>query len=191
MATRDEYLAQPLAERLARLARTPDEIAAAINGRNDGDLGRGGAGEGWSPKELVCHLRDIEELCIIRFHMMLAMDDPLVFVAGAPPPDPWRWGIAGAVPFPLDPERWAADRQYLRNDTFDALAAFRRRRSEVLAFFAALTPVQLERGSIHPERGRVTFAEWTAGIASHDDNHLDQLSRALRDGPQTPVRDHV
>jgi hypothetical protein len=182
MATRDEYLAQPLSERLARLARTPDEIAAPINGRNDGDLGRGGAGDGWSAKELVCHLRDIEELCILRFHTMLVMDDPLVFVAGAPPPDPERWGIAGAVPFPLDPERWNSDRQYLRNDAREALAAFRRRRSEVLAFFAALTPAQWRRGSMHPVHGRINFEAWTAAMAAHDDNHVDQLRRALRDG---------
>jgi hypothetical protein len=180
MPTRDDYLALPLAERLARLARLPDELAAAIAGRSDAELSRRAA-DGWSAKEIVCHLRDIEELTMLRYHTMLVMDDPKVFVVGAPPPDAEAWGIKGDVPFPLDPERWSEERQYQRNDTSLALEAFRRRRGEALAFFAALTPEQLKRGSIHPERGRVTFAEWTAGIAWHDDNHLEQLRRALDD----------
>lgn len=178
MLTRDEYLAQPLAARLARLARLPDEIAEAIAGRSDAELSRRAPG-GWSAKEIVCHLRDVEELSMLRYHSMLVMDDPKVFVAGAPPPDAEAWGISDDVPFPLAPERWAEERQYQRNDTQLALEAFGRRRGEALALFAALTPEQLERGSIHPERGRVTFAEWTAGIAWHDDNHLEQLQRAL------------
>jgi hypothetical protein len=88
-------------------------------------------------------------------------------------------GIGGKVPFPMDPERWRVERQYARNAVGEALAAFRRRRGEALALLAALTPEQWQRGSIHPERGRVTFEEWTAGIASHDDNHLAQVRRAL------------
>jgi hypothetical protein len=178
MPTRDEYLARSLADRLARLERTPDQLATAIAGRGDAGLAQR-ASDGWSPKEVICHLRDIEELTILRFHTMLVMDDPKVFVVGAPPSDPAAWGIGGPVPFPLDPERWAEDRQYLANDTGRALDAFRRRRREVLAFLDSLTPQQWLRGSIHPERGRVTFAEWTAGIAAHDDAHLDQLQRAL------------
>ncbi len=178
MPTRDEYLSRPLEQRLARLARTPDDVAAAMAGRDDAALSLRAA-DGWSAKDVVCHLRDVEELGILRYHLMLAADDPKVFVVGAPPPDPERWGMSEAVPFPLHPERWRNERQYERNDAAGALAAFRRRRSEVLALLGALSEEQWRRGSIHPERGRVTFAEWTAGVAYHDDNHLEQLRRAL------------
>lgn len=178
MPTRDEYLARPLADRLARLARTADDLAATVTDRSDADLSRPGA-DGWSAKDVICHLRDIEELVILRYHSMLAMDDPHVFAVGAPPADPERWGIGGAVPFPLDPERWARERQYARNDASDALEAFRRRRGEVLAFLDALSPAQWQRAGIHPAHGRLTFEEWTAGVAGHDDNHLEQLRRAL------------
>jgi hypothetical protein len=178
MPNRDEYLARPLADRLSRLSATPEDLARAASGVTDEALSRPGA-DGWSAKDVVCHLRDVEELCVLRFHLMLADDDPKVFVVGAPPPDPEAWGIGGEVPFPMDPERWRLERQYARNDAGEALAAFTRRRRESLALLAALTPEQWQRGSIHPERGRVTFEEWTAGIASHDDNHLAQLQRAL------------
>jgi hypothetical protein len=178
--SRDEYLRRPLAERLARLAHTPDELSDAIRGRAAAELRRRAGPSAWSANDVICHLRDIEELCILRFHLMLAADDPLVFVVGAPPPDPARWGIAGPVPFPLDPDRWLEDRQYQRNDPRRALAAFRRRRGEVLALLGGLTAAQWRRGSIHPEHGRVSFQGWTAGMAGHDDNHLAQLTGALR-----------
>lgn len=178
MPARADYLKLPLADRLARLARTPDDLARAITGVDDETLSR--RTDGFSAKEVVCHMRDVEELVILRFHTMLVMDDPRVFVVGAPPPDAEAWGIRGQVPFPLAPERWAEDRQYLRNDTGEALAAFRRRRREVLTLLGALSPEQWQRGSIHPELGRTTFEDWTAAMAGHDDNHLEQLQTALR-----------
>ncbi len=178
MPSRDDYLHQPLADRLARLAKTPNELAAAIRGQSDAALSRR-ASDGWSAKDAICHLRDIEELCIVRYHLMLAMDSPKVFVVGAPPRGAAAWGIGWAVPFPLDPDRWREERQYERNDASEALAAFRRRRGEALALLNNLSLSQWQRTSIHPEHGRVTFEEWTAGVASHDDNHLAQLKRAL------------
>ncbi|HET7876979.1 MAG TPA: DinB family protein [Methylomirabilota bacterium] len=183
MPTREEYLRQPVEQRLARLERTPGDLAEGIRGQDDGALGRRPDARSWSATEILCHLRDIEELCILRFHAMLAMDDPAVFVVGAPPADPARWGIGDEVPFPLDPERWAQERQYSRSDPRLALAAFGRRRRELLALLGKLTPEEWRRGSIHPVHGRVTFADWTAGMAGHDDNHLDQLTRALDGRP--------
>jgi hypothetical protein len=131
MPSRDEWLTRPLPQRLERMGRTPDELAAAIQGKSDADLSRRPDGKNWAAKEVVCHLRDIEELVILRFHTMLAMDDPKVMVVGAPPANLGEWGIGGDVPLPLDADRWAEERQYLRNDASAALSAFRIRRAEV------------------------------------------------------------
>lgn len=54
MPTRADYLQLPLAERLDRLARTPDDVAAAIDGAGDGALSR--RSDGWSANHLH-HLR--------------------------------------------------------------------------------------------------------------------------------------
>ena len=84
---------------------------------------------------------------------------------------------------PLDPLRWAEERQYLRNDAGAALAAFERRRSEVLSLLESLSLAQWQRGGVHLSRGRLTIGDWVASLAAHDDKHLDQLAGALEGRP--------
>jgi hypothetical protein len=79
-----------------------------------------------------------------------------------------------------DPDRWADERQYQRNDAAAALGAFRARRAESLALLRGLTPGQWERGGIHPTRGRMTIADLVRLMVWHDDNHVEQIRRGLR-----------
>jgi hypothetical protein len=83
----------------------------------------------------------------------------------------------------INPDRWAEERQYLRNDASDALAAFRKRRAETLGFLGPFSPEQWQRGGVHPTRGRFTIGDFVTLMAAHDDNHLDQLRRALEGRP--------
>ena len=149
----------------------------------DAELGRRPAVDAWSAKEIVCHLRDVEELFQVRFHTVLALDEPRILVLGATPDDLAPWRIGGVIGHPLDPVRWVEDRQYARSDTRDALSSFRRRRGEVLALLEAASPADWDRGGIHLSRGRLTLGDWVASLAAHDDNHLDQLRRALDGRP--------
>lgn len=71
-------------------------------------------------------------------------------------------------------------RQYLTNDADKALAAFGQRRVETLETFGKLTPAQWEKGGLHPVAGRITLDGFLSIMAWHDDNHLDQLIRALQ-----------
>lgn len=180
--TREMSAQVPILQRLEHLEGTPNELAAAIRGYSDVALSRRPAPKKWSAKEVVCHLRDIEEQFILRFRTMLAMDDPKFLTLGDMPQHPSAWGIGEGEGLPLDPDRGAEERQYLRNDTKAALAALRRRRAETLAFLRKLTPEQWQRGSIHPTLGRMTFNDWVALIAAHDHKHLGQLKRALAAG---------
>ncbi len=183
MTTRMEYAQQPVARCLERMERTADEIAAAISGQSDVLLSRRPEPASWSAKEVICHLRDIEELFMLRFRTMLALDEPSFLVLGEMPLDRAAWGIVDGDALPLDPDRWAEERQYLRNDTGPALAALRRRREETLALLGRLTSDQWQRGSVHVTLGRMTFADWVALIAAHDGKHLAQLCRALEGRP--------
>ena len=161
MATMEEYAQQPIADRMKRLTRTADELAAAIRGRDDATLSRRPDGKSWAAKEVVCHLRDIEEMFIGRFGLILSMDAPKLAFD------------------PTTPDRWAEERQYLRNDADRALAAFRQRRDESLALLRTLTPEQWKRAGIHATRGPFTINDFLTLMAWHDDNHLDQLRRAV------------
>ena len=183
MPTREEYARLPVDQRLQRLARTPDDLGIATLGKSDAELSRRPGPKKWSAKEVICHLRDIEELFMLRFHQMLGTDDPTFLVLGEMPPDPQRWGVGGRAGMPLSPDRWAEERQYLRNDAALALSAFRNRREEALALLGKLSPAQWQRGSIHVTLGRMTFGDWVALMAAHDDKHLGQLQRALAGRP--------
>jgi len=147
-------------ERLARMARTADQFASAISGQPEADLAKRPALKAWAAKEVICHLRDTEESFMGRFQTIAVMDDVKLL--------------------PADPDRWAEERQYLRNDAVEALHAFRRRRDESLAYLKGLSPQQWQRGGVHPTRGRMTIGDFATLMAWHDENHLEQLKRALR-----------
>jgi uncharacterized damage-inducible protein DinB len=160
MPSMEEYAKQPREQRMQRLTRTADELAGAIKNQSEAVLSRRPDAKNWAAKEVVCHLRDAEEAFGGRFEQILAMDvDP-------------KLGGANA-------DRIADERQYLRNDTAEALAAFRQRRRETLEVFGKATVAQWDKGGMHPVRGRITLDGFLTLMAWHDDNHLDQLRRAL------------
>jgi hypothetical protein len=160
LPTVEEYAVMPREARLARLARTADELTAAVAGRDATRLARRPAASAWAPVEVLCHLRDSEEWFLFRCRLALAMDEP---------------------PFPRNnPDRWAQERQYLRHEAAGAIAAFRRSRDEMRTLFAGLGGEAWARGGVHLDgRGRRTLDEFLSVMAWHDDNHLDQLTRAL------------
>jgi hypothetical protein len=163
-ASVEAWFARPPDERLARLARTPDEVGAAIAGREARGLARRPAPGAWAPVEVVCHLRDAEEMFGQRFETILGNDEPVLPDAG-----------------PAD--RWARERQYERHDPVAALAHFRRRRGESLERLITLAPADWQRGGERPGRGRLTIDRLVALMAWHDDNHLEQLTRAVEGQP--------
>lgn len=138
MTTRMESAQQPVARRLERMERTPDEVATASDRQEPAALSRRLAPARWSATEVVCHLRDIEELFMLRFRTMLALDEPTFLVLGEMPPDRAARGIADGDALPLDPDRWAEERQYRRHDAGLALDGLRRRREETLALLRRL-----------------------------------------------------
>src|SRR6266403_3265756 len=155
-----EWQHRPRAERLARLAATPAELAAAITTTPATTLVRRPAADAWAPVEVVCHLRDLEESFHERLTAMLATDEP-------------RFATT-------NPDRWAEDRQYLRHDAHDAVRAFMRRRTETLTLLRGLAADAWSRAGWQLDsRGRRTVDEFLTLMAWHDENHLAQLARAL------------
>src|SRR5262249_9552371 len=150
-------------EQMARMERTADDFKKAIAGVSEAELSRRPDGKNWSAREVVCHIRDIEESFMARFQAIMIMDEPKFL--------------------PVEPDRWADERQYQRNDITEALDAFRTRRDESLRFLRGLKVEQWERSGIHATRGHMSIKDFVGLMAWHDDNHLDQLKRALQGQP--------
>ena len=110
MPTMEDVAKMPLEQQLARMERTAQDLAALTRIRSEAELARRPDGKNWAATEVICHLRDTEESFMVRFQTILAMEEPKFF--------------------PIDPDRWADERQYLRADAAAALRAFRRRREE-------------------------------------------------------------
>jgi DinB superfamily len=162
--TIEAYARRPREERIARVERAPAELADAIRGASGAVLARRPAPTAWAPTEVICHLRDNEEWFLERMKLVMTMDLPR-FVT-------------------TNPDRWAEERQYLTNDGPLALAAFARRRGETLDFLRTLASDDWARAGVHGDgRGRRTIDEFLSVMAWHDDNHLDQLRRALDGRP--------
>ncbi|MCX5907473.1 MAG: DinB family protein [Deltaproteobacteria bacterium] len=150
-------------EWMNRLAKHPDDFAAAIQGMEDTRLAKRPDEKNWAPKEIICHMRDTEELFFSRFQNILSIEEPRLPAA--------------------DAERWAGERQYIRNDAQEALAAFRKRREETLQFLRGLTPAQLSRVGIHSKYGGTTLEAFVELMVKHGNDHLAQLARALSGQP--------
>jgi hypothetical protein len=150
--------------RLRRLARATDRLARAIEGQPASVLARRPQAGRRAAVEVLAHLRDDEELVFGRLEQIMLMNEPR---------------------FPrTDPDRWAADRQYLRHDAAVALAHFRRRREETLAFLKRLAPEDWTRAGVPPDGGgRRTIDDLVAEMAWHDASHLEQVRGALRGRP--------
>jgi hypothetical protein len=163
--TMDAWFARSPDERLARLAKTPDQVALAIHGRRDAALRRRPAENARSPVEIICHLRDAEARFGRRVATILDDDEPAL-----PEADP--------------AERRARERGYAGEGAALALVEFRRGRGESLATLIALSPADWQRGGEHPARGRLTVDMLVAHMAALDDIHVAQLARAL-EGPDS------
>jgi hypothetical protein len=148
----DDWARSTREARLARLAWTADELDAAVRGQDAATLARRPDAQNWAPIEVLCHLRDAEESFLDRLRQIMATDEPR---------------------FPsINPNRVAEEREYLRQQPGDALAAFRRDREGSLAFFGALRETEWSRaGHQMDSRGRRTLDDFLSVMAWHDENH--------------------
>ncbi|MCX6047486.1 MAG: DinB family protein [Chloroflexi bacterium] len=118
-----------------------------------------GGDEGWSVVEVVCHLRDTEEIALQRFRTLRdAME-----------------GLIGG----FDQEALARERNYAADDLAGALEAFVNLRMSHLAELIALTSGQWEKLGRHRTNGPVTILNHTLHAVWHDSVHIAQITQQL------------
>lgn len=115
--------------------------------------------DGWTILEVLCHLRDFDQIFYDRAVQIRDTDEPALQ--------------------PRDHEQMVMDGNYNAQDLADVLATLQASRQRYLAFFEGLAEDQWQRAGIHPERGRFTLADALAQVATHDSDHIEQLTRIL------------
>ncbi|RPJ23689.1 MAG: DinB family protein [Chloroflexi bacterium] len=118
-----------------------------------------GGDENWSVVEVICHLRDAEEISFQRMQAMRDQDHPK---------------IAG-----YDQEALARERNYNEADLHAALNAFAGFRERHIAALCALSAEEWERSGEHNEFGQITIFAHTLHKVSHDAIHCAQIARQL------------
>ncbi len=135
------------------LADVDANTATSLRDPNDGE-------RGWTVVEVVCHLRDFDQIFHRRAEMMLEQDYPAL---------PW-----------YDHEQLAVERAYNHQELDTAYAELIASRLSFVALFRSLTEEQWQRTGVHPERGRFTMHDALFQVGLHDALHLEQICRILQ-----------
>jgi DinB superfamily len=112
----------------------------------------------WSPGQIFSHLADCELAFGFRYRQALAEDNHVVQ--------------------PFDQDKWAGS--YAAYDAAQALDTFAALRRWNLALIRTLTPEQMSKAVMHPERGPETILGLFEISAGHDINHLRQLEAVAK-----------
>lgn len=118
--------------------------------------------DGWTPLEVLCHLRDFDVIFHERAQSVVEQDQPR-FV-------------------PRDHSQMVIDGKYNQQDVQQVLADLNASRQRFIAFFESLTPEQWERHGIHAEYGEFSLTRSLIQVGHHDANHIEQITRILAQG---------
>ncbi len=147
------------AELLEQLHRFPDRVANLVEDLSAETLRKAGCGGQWGAVEILAYLRDFDAETLQRLERILAEDEPEISE--------------------FDPDLTAIERGYAREDPFEALAAFRELRRELVQRLGQLSEDQWQRAAQHPEFGRVTLAELIERLAQYDQDAYQRLRDVL------------
>ncbi len=115
----------------------------------------------WSLTEVLCHLRDVEkELNIPRFEKLLKEENP--FIAGR------------------DSDRWASERQYIKQNGVEACSAYLAARVRLLDILEAMDADSWNKPARHAIFGPIHLVELAKITAAHDRLHVQQIQKTIK-----------
>lgn len=117
------------------------------------------SGDGWTVLEVLCHLRDFEEVFYHRATITVEQDNP-------------------KLPFP-DHEALVTEKRYNEQDVLEVLATWKAERTAHIELMKARGENDWERPAQHPNRGNFTLHDQLFLTVWHDTNHLEQITRIL------------
>lgn len=145
---------------LLRLERAPAVIAAMTAMVSPDDARLKPVSGAWSILEIVCHLVD-EETDDFRARLELTQRDP-------------------AAPWPgIDPEGWAARREYQKQDLGAKVRAFAEERARSVAWLRSLRDPDWQVAHNHPRFGPIRAGDLLCAWPAHDALHIRQIAKRL------------
>jgi hypothetical protein len=140
---------------LDALRATPRRLEALLHGLPRAETLWTPAPGKWCILEVVCHLRDHEEVAQASYRRIVAGDEPVLAAA--------------------DADFRALLGLYREQRLSEALRDWKRRRRELLEFLDGLADDDWGRGGTRAEDGEPALADWVARHAAHDQRHLKQI----------------
>jgi DinB superfamily len=142
-------------ELLERFRRGAEMVAVSITGAAGSELDFVPEPGKWSIRQIMAHLADSEMVAGGRLRQIIAEDHPRIQA--------------------YDQNAWAANLDYAKRKTSQALETFRRIRGENYELLKDLPPATFEREGIHTERGQLSLKYLLQLMAEHAENHAAQL----------------
>ncbi len=140
---------------VARMAAVPARIEAALAGWDETRMRMAPRDGGWSPAEILAHLRASDDILAPRVYMILARDEPPLAA--------------------FDERRWAEVAGYAHGDVRESLAIYAGRRAELVAALRAMPADAWARTGISEMHGRMTLEALVRTLVEHEEEHCAQL----------------
>jgi hypothetical protein len=113
---------------------------------------------GWTARQVLVHISDIEAVFLERLRRVVAQDKALIMA--------------------IEPDAWADRLDYAKRDLGIAQSLFAASRSAAIELIEAHRG-EYDRFGVHSEQGKLTLADIAARVAWHNRHHLEQVERAI------------
>jgi hypothetical protein len=139
---------------IRQIARTPQELRAAVASLTPEQLDTPYHPGGWTVRQVVHHVPDSHMNAFVRFKLALTEDQPTI-----KPYDEARWAVLADAALPVEP-------------SLDLLEALHVRWARLLE---SMTEREYQRNFVHPESGVWRLDQWLAQYAWHGQHHVAHI----------------
>lgn len=118
--------------------------------------------DGWTILEIICHVRDYQDIFMDRAQRMLNEDNPTL------------------IPYDADArEAMIVEREYANQNLLDVFNEYVATRHKFIEWLQSLDDADLDRIGTHPMTGTISVATPIYHTTLHDADHTEQIARIL------------
>jgi hypothetical protein len=146
-------------ELLSKLQEITTELSQEVADVFDEDANFNPSETEWCVKEILCYLRDADQITTKRIKIILEDDEPFLQA--------------------FNPQELAIEHDYKGTPWQEARNNFLEARQTNLQLLASLQPIQWLKGAIHQERGHVTIQDLAESLQQYSQTYLEQIRHVL------------